>query len=235
MIARIERRIRGLHPDLRRSGIHPPMGRPDPFHRGHEAGISGGWRGRSRKVDLRAPRGPHPGAGGVLGHGVAQSVYLGRWAAQALLGERTPPDWLASAEKPDSSVRNASNALYARDGASFGSFAVFLAGDGDQAENEALQQQMVNLRFGLVDVFAQAGVSAGKFVRNFLQRIQVHRRRSRAPAADDGNLATVGWRVALKRLLRRRELVENIQRLPLPTHFPGRSSRPHKLSAWCRR
>ena len=34
--------------------------------------------------------------GGYSGHGVAQSVYLGRWAAEALLGRRSVPDWNAS-------------------------------------------------------------------------------------------------------------------------------------------
>jgi glycine/D-amino acid oxidase-like deaminating enzyme len=31
--------------------------------------------------------------GGYSGHGVAQSVYLGKWAAQALLGKRKLPNW----------------------------------------------------------------------------------------------------------------------------------------------
>jgi gamma-glutamylputrescine oxidase len=41
----------------------------------------------------------HPGservivAGGYSGHGVALSVYLGRWAAEHLLGRRKLPNW----------------------------------------------------------------------------------------------------------------------------------------------
>jgi glycine/D-amino acid oxidase-like deaminating enzyme len=31
--------------------------------------------------------------GAYAGHGVALSVYLGRWAAEALLGRREPPEW----------------------------------------------------------------------------------------------------------------------------------------------
>jgi len=31
--------------------------------------------------------------GGFSGHGVALSVYLGAWAAEALLGKRELPDW----------------------------------------------------------------------------------------------------------------------------------------------
>jgi glycine/D-amino acid oxidase-like deaminating enzyme len=31
--------------------------------------------------------------GGFSGHGVALSVYLGAWAAEALLGKRALPDW----------------------------------------------------------------------------------------------------------------------------------------------
>jgi glycine/D-amino acid oxidase-like deaminating enzyme len=31
--------------------------------------------------------------GGFSGHGVALSVYLGRWAAEILLGKRALPRW----------------------------------------------------------------------------------------------------------------------------------------------
>ena len=31
--------------------------------------------------------------GAYSGHGVAQSVYLGRWAAEVLCGKRSLPDW----------------------------------------------------------------------------------------------------------------------------------------------
>jgi glycine/D-amino acid oxidase-like deaminating enzyme len=32
--------------------------------------------------------------GGFSGHGVAQSVYLGKWAAQALCSQRKFPNWI---------------------------------------------------------------------------------------------------------------------------------------------
>ena len=35
--------------------------------------------------------------GGYSGHGVALSVYLGKWAAEALLGKRALPPWGARA------------------------------------------------------------------------------------------------------------------------------------------
>jgi glycine/D-amino acid oxidase-like deaminating enzyme len=31
--------------------------------------------------------------GAYSGHGVAQSVYLGRWAAEVLCGRKSLPDW----------------------------------------------------------------------------------------------------------------------------------------------
>jgi glycine/D-amino acid oxidase-like deaminating enzyme len=34
--------------------------------------------------------------GGYSGHGVALSVYLGRWAADVLAGKRTLPSWIKS-------------------------------------------------------------------------------------------------------------------------------------------
>jgi len=36
--------------------------------------------------------------GGYSGHGVAQSVYLGRWAAEVLSGKRSLPDWKVAEE-----------------------------------------------------------------------------------------------------------------------------------------
>ena len=44
--------------------------------------------------------------GGYSGHGVALSVYLGRWAAEALLGRRELPDWgFTKADKSAAAIR----------------------------------------------------------------------------------------------------------------------------------
>src|ERR1700704_463706 len=77
LITRLERRVRGLHPVLQ--GV-------EFTHR---------WGGRVVLADGGRPFfEPHPGAShavvlaGYSGHGVALSVYLGRWAAEVMLGRR---------------------------------------------------------------------------------------------------------------------------------------------------
>lgn len=82
LFARLEKRIRGFHPALR--GIHFT-------HRwGGPICLAGGWKPVFEQ---------HPGCsnavvlGAYSGHGVAQSVYFGAWAAEALLGERELPNW----------------------------------------------------------------------------------------------------------------------------------------------
>ena len=78
----IERRIRNLHPALREIGITHRWGGPILFREN--------WR----PVFM-----PHPQSrnaivlGAYAGHGVALSVYLGAWAAEALLGRRKLPSW----------------------------------------------------------------------------------------------------------------------------------------------
>jgi glycine/D-amino acid oxidase-like deaminating enzyme len=79
---RLESRVRNLHPVLRNVRITHRWGGPIlftermlPIFRHHS---------RSKNVLILA---------GFNGHGVALSVYLGEWAAQALLGERKLPRW----------------------------------------------------------------------------------------------------------------------------------------------
>jgi len=80
--ARLENRVRNLHPKLRDVSITHRWGGP--------ISISEGW------VPI-FERHPQSGnaivLGGYSGHGVAQSVYLGAWAAEALLGKRELPRW----------------------------------------------------------------------------------------------------------------------------------------------
>jgi glycine/D-amino acid oxidase-like deaminating enzyme len=78
----IERRIHNLHPELRGIAITHRWGGPILF------------RENCRPIFM-----PHPQSksaivlGGYAGHGVALSVYLGVWAAEALLGRRKLPSW----------------------------------------------------------------------------------------------------------------------------------------------
>jgi glycine/D-amino acid oxidase-like deaminating enzyme len=78
----IERRIHNLHPELREIAITHRWGGPILF------------RENCRPVFM-----PHPQSksaivlGAYAGHGVALSVYLGAWAAEALLGRRKLPSW----------------------------------------------------------------------------------------------------------------------------------------------
>jgi glycine/D-amino acid oxidase-like deaminating enzyme len=79
LIARLERRVRGLHPVL------------------HQVEFTHRWGGPILIPDEWQPVfGFHPRSshavvlGGYSGHGVALSVYLGRWAAEVMLGRRGP-------------------------------------------------------------------------------------------------------------------------------------------------
>jgi glycine/D-amino acid oxidase-like deaminating enzyme len=82
LLARLERRVHGLHPALRSVEIARRWGGP--------ILIGEDWG----PVFRRHPRSPLAVVlGGYSGHGVALSVYLGRWAAEALLGRRELPDW----------------------------------------------------------------------------------------------------------------------------------------------
>jgi glycine/D-amino acid oxidase-like deaminating enzyme len=80
--ARLEKRIRGLHSELREVKITHRWGGP--------IAISEGWV----PIFERHPESSKAIVlGGYSGHGVAQSVYLGAWAAEVLLGRRELPKW----------------------------------------------------------------------------------------------------------------------------------------------
>jgi glycine/D-amino acid oxidase-like deaminating enzyme len=82
LFARLEKRIRGFHPALREIKFTHRWGGP--------ICIADEWKPVFEK---------HPNfqnaivLGAYSGHGVAQSVYLGAWAAEALLGKRELPKW----------------------------------------------------------------------------------------------------------------------------------------------
>jgi gamma-glutamylputrescine oxidase len=87
LMARLENRIRGLHPVLKVVQVTNRWGGP--------ILIANGWR----PVFSRHPRSAHAIVlGGYSGHGVALSVYLGRWAAEALSARRALPDWDSAEE-----------------------------------------------------------------------------------------------------------------------------------------
>jgi glycine/D-amino acid oxidase-like deaminating enzyme len=82
LIARLETRVRALHPALENVRFAHRWGGP--------ILIAGEWK----PVFEQHPRSPHAIAlGAFSGHGVAQSVYLGRWAAEALCEKRPLPNW----------------------------------------------------------------------------------------------------------------------------------------------
>jgi glycine/D-amino acid oxidase-like deaminating enzyme len=78
----LEKRVRGLHPELRDIRLSHRWGGP--------ILIANKWQ----PVFQRHPR--NKGVivlGAYSGHGVALSVYLGAWAAEAMLGKRNLPEW----------------------------------------------------------------------------------------------------------------------------------------------
>lgn len=80
--ARFERRVRGMHPALRTVEFTHRWGGP--------ILVGEGWR----PVFRHHPSSPRALVlGAYSGHGVALSVYLGRWAAEVLLGRRELPAW----------------------------------------------------------------------------------------------------------------------------------------------
>jgi len=80
--ARLEKRIRGLHPELHDVTISHRWGGP--------IAISEDW---VPIFERHAKSSSAIVLGGYSGHGVAQSVYLGAWAAEVLLGRRELPKW----------------------------------------------------------------------------------------------------------------------------------------------
>ena len=82
LTTRLERRVRALHPALKDVQFSHRWGGPILFANAWRPVFS--WHPRSSNVIV---------LGAYSGHGVAQSVYLGRWAAEALSGRRSLPDW----------------------------------------------------------------------------------------------------------------------------------------------
>lgn len=82
LIARLESRVRALHPVLQDVAIAHRWGGP--------ILIANQWR----PVFTQHPRSARTIVlGAYSGHGVAQSVYLGRWAAEVMCEKRSLPDW----------------------------------------------------------------------------------------------------------------------------------------------
>lgn len=82
LIARLESRVHAMHPVLQNARIDRRWGGP--------ILIADHWR----PVFARHPRSANTIVlGAFSGHGVALSVYLGRWAAEAMCGKRSLPDW----------------------------------------------------------------------------------------------------------------------------------------------
>jgi glycine/D-amino acid oxidase-like deaminating enzyme len=78
----LEKRVHGLHPVLSDAEITHRWGGPILFTDGMKPVFR--RRRQSERVLLLT---------GYNGHGVALSVYLGKWAADAMLGRRALPDW----------------------------------------------------------------------------------------------------------------------------------------------
>ena len=82
LYVRLEQRIRKLHPVLQNVNFTHRWGGP--------ICIAEGWK----PVFERHPESENAIVlGAYSGHGVAQSVYLGAWAAEVLLGKRCLPNW----------------------------------------------------------------------------------------------------------------------------------------------
>jgi glycine/D-amino acid oxidase-like deaminating enzyme len=82
LMGRLEKRVRGLHPEL--SAVNFPAKWGGPIL------IAEGWTPvfKGHKKDPRVVV-----LGAYSGHGVALSSYLGSWAAEAMLGRKNLPDW----------------------------------------------------------------------------------------------------------------------------------------------
>jgi len=82
LMDRLEKRVHGLHPVLRDVQITHRWGGP--------ILVGPDWG------PVFAPHPKSPNAivlGAFSGHGVALSTYLGKWAAEAMFGKRTLPNW----------------------------------------------------------------------------------------------------------------------------------------------
>jgi len=79
----LEQRVRNLHPALKKVRITHRWGGPILITKGFVPI----FRAHPKNKNLIL-------LGGFSGHGVAQSVYLGKWAAQALCSQRKFPNWI---------------------------------------------------------------------------------------------------------------------------------------------
>jgi glycine/D-amino acid oxidase-like deaminating enzyme len=84
MFSRFEQRVRKFHPVLRDVRFTHRWG--GPILMGANWGFTPVFKRHPQSRDAIV-------LGSYSGHGVALSVYLGRWAAEALLGRRELPDW----------------------------------------------------------------------------------------------------------------------------------------------
>jgi glycine/D-amino acid oxidase-like deaminating enzyme len=84
MFARFEQRVRRFHPVLRDVQFTHRWGGPILIGANWDFTPVFHWHPQSRNAIV---------LGSYSGHGVALSVYLGRWAAEALLGRRELPHW----------------------------------------------------------------------------------------------------------------------------------------------
>lgn len=84
LISKIERRVRGLHPGMQSVGFSHWWGGPVLF--GHD------WEGKP-VFEAHSSLPNTTVIGAYSGHGVALSVYLGSWAAEAVLGRKKLPSW----------------------------------------------------------------------------------------------------------------------------------------------
>jgi len=83
-LASLEKRVRGLHPALEKIRVTHRWGGPILLTRGF------------MPVFREHPRSSHVVVcGGYSGHGVALSVYFGKWAAEHAMGRRELPRWHA--------------------------------------------------------------------------------------------------------------------------------------------
>jgi glycine/D-amino acid oxidase-like deaminating enzyme len=82
LFARLEKRVRALHPALRNVDFTHRWGGPICITEEWQPVFE--YHPKSRNAIV---------LGAYSGHGVAQSVYLGAWAAEALLGKRELPSW----------------------------------------------------------------------------------------------------------------------------------------------
>ncbi len=90
LLAGLERRVRDLHPALRGVRLSHRWGGP--------ILIAENWKPVFRR---HAEHRSVIVLGAYSGHGVALSVYLGAWAAEAMLGKRDLPQWADAANAAD--------------------------------------------------------------------------------------------------------------------------------------